>query len=169
MNWHDKTEVKKGDIGEEIVKNILEKKGYIVYKPITNGAHKIDYFVHSGSEKKIMCCEVKTKRRMARYARTGCDISSHEQYLEIYKKHNIDTFIFFVDDFEECIYGQWLSVLGEGIIINRYSKVIVWELSTMKKIIELTNDQVSEINKFTKEVYDYSNVVKYFEPKQQQQ
>ena len=166
MNWHDKTEVKKGDIGEEIVKNILEKKGYIVYKPITNGAHKIDYFAHSGREKRIMCCEVKTKRRMAMYARTGFNISSYEQYLEIYKKHNIDTFIFFVDDFEKCIYGQWLSVLGEGIIINGYSKVIVWELSTMKKIIDLTNEQVFDITKFTKEVYDYSKVVKYFEPKQ---
>ena len=103
------------------------------------------------------------------YARTGFNISSYEQYLEIYKKHNIDTFIFFVDDFEKCIYGQWLSVLGEGIIINGYSKVIVWELSTMKKIIDLTNEQVFDITKFTKEVYDYSKVVKYFEPKQQQQ
>ena len=34
-DWNDKTEVKKGDIGEAIVKNILEQKGYVIYKCVT--------------------------------------------------------------------------------------------------------------------------------------
>lgn len=161
-DWGNKIEVKKGAIGETLVKEYLEKKGFILYKPVTDGSHKIDFFAHSGKEKKIICCEVKTKRRRAKYTDTGFDVRSYEQYMEIYYKHNIDTFVFFVDDFEECVYGQWLSLLGDGKIINGKSNVIVWELSKMKRIKNLEKNVVLELKRYTKENYDYRNVKKYF-------
>ena len=43
---------------------------WVVYKPVTEGSHKIDYFAHSGIDKKVISCEVKTKktpRKIFRY------------------------------------------------------------------------------------------------------
>ena len=47
LNWQDKTEVKKGNIGELLVKEFLEKNGFTLYSPVTEGSHKVDYFAHS--------------------------------------------------------------------------------------------------------------------------
>ena len=34
MRWQDKKETKKGNIGEEIIKNMLREQGYVLYEPI---------------------------------------------------------------------------------------------------------------------------------------
>jgi len=163
MDWQDKKEVKKGNIGEDIVLNLLKQRGYIVYSPKTEGSHKIDYFAHNGKEKNVICCEVKTKKRMAKYPETGFNVSAYEHYNEMLIKHNIRTFVFFVDDFEECIYGNWLDELGEGTKRGGgRDSVIVFQLNKMKKITQLSNEVVAEISKHTTEKYDYSNVKKYF-------
>jgi Holliday junction resolvase-like predicted endonuclease len=163
MGWQDKKQVKKGNIGEDIVLELLEKRGYIVYSPKTDGSHKIDYFAHNGSSKNVICCEVKTKRRMARYDQTGFNVSAYEHYNEMLIKHNIRTFVFFVDDFEGCIYGNWLDELGDGNIKGSgRDRVIVFNLSNMKMICELNEDVVNQISKFTTEKYDYKNTKKYF-------
>lgn len=162
MDWHEKKEVKKGDIGEEIVKEFLEKNDFILYRPVTNGAHKIDYFAHSGKGKRVICCEVKAKRRMARFPLTGFNVSNYTHYKEMYEKHKIDTFVFFVDDFEGWVYGQWLNILGEGKIIKGRQDVIVWPLSSMKKIKQIDADILKDLSKYTTEKYDYSNTPKFF-------
>jgi hypothetical protein len=163
MNWQDKKQVKKGNIGEDVVLNLLERKGYIVYTPITDGSHKIDYFAHNGKEKNVICCEVKTKRRMALYPETGFNLSAYDHYNDMLIKHNIKTFVFFVDDFEKCIYGNWLHELGDGK--KRGSgrdSVIVFSLEKMIKITDLQDDVINEISKYTTEKYDYSKTKKYF-------
>lgn len=164
-NWHDKNEVKKGDIGESIIKDFLEAHNYILYRPITNGAHKIDFFAHSSIEKKVICAEVKSKRRMATKAKTGVNVSALQHYSELYEKHNIPTYIFFIDDFERCVYGNWLHMLGAGEITgrNNYQAVTVWELSAMKFIRWLSEVEITELSKHTSENYDYSRVIKYWE------
>lgn len=163
LNWQDKTEVKKGNIGELLVKEFLEKNGFTLYSPVTEGSHKVDYFAHSEKEKNVICAEVKTKRRMAFHERTGFNYSNYLHYKELYEKHKIPTYIFFVDDFEKCIYGQWLHKLGEGVVMGTgWNEVIVWDLNLMDKKRELTESEVLEISKYTKENYDYSGVIKYF-------
>jgi hypothetical protein len=162
MNWQDKKEVKKGNIGEDIISDFLEGHNFILYKPITDGAHKIDYFAHSGRDKKVICCEVKTKRRMAKMAFTGFNVSCYKHYMEIYEKHNIETFVFFVDDFEACVYGQWLNKLADGKVIEGRNSVIVWPLSSMKKIRDIDDETLTELRQYTTENYNYSNVKKYF-------
>lgn len=159
MNWEDKTEVKAGNIGERLVQMCLTQMGFIVYKPVTEGSHKIDYFAHSGIDKKVISCEVKTKRRRAKYSDTGINISHYEQYNDIKEKHNINTFLFFVDIHEGWIYGQWLHKLVNG---EKRDGIIYWGLEQMKKVRELSEYEINAIATYSTEKYDYSNVPKYF-------
>jgi len=166
IDWEDKPEVKKGAIGERIVNEILSNFGYIVYRPISDGAHKIDFFAHKESaEKKIICIEAKAKKRMAKYYETGFNYNAYLHYKEIQEKHHIDTFVYFIDDFEECIYGQWLNNLGEGRTIpGKTGIVIVWDLCKMQLFRKLTNEELIELSQYTKNgSYDYSTVEKYFD------
>ena len=163
--WIDKPEVKKGAIGERIVNEILSKKGYIVYRPISDGAHKIDFFAHKeNTEKKIICVEAKAKKRMAIYCETGFNYNAYLHYKEIQEKHNIDTYVYFIDDFEGCIYGNWLNDLGEGRKINGSTGgVIVWDLSKMIPFRKLKDDELLELTQFTSKNYDYSKTEIYFD------
>lgn len=158
-DWENRKEVKKGNIGEDIVMNYLHSNGFVLYKPITDGSHKIDYFCHSGKDKQVICAEAKTKRRMALRPATGFNIDSYNHYIEMKSKHNINTFIFFIDDFEKCVYGQWLHLLGDGIKIK---EVIVWPLEKMKWIRSLNNIELKIISENTTVRYNYSKTVKYF-------
>lgn len=161
MIWEDKPEVKKGAIGEAIVNEILTKKGYIVYRPITDGAHKIDFFAHQKDAlKQIICIEAKAKKRMAVYRETGFNYDAYIHYKEIQYKHSVDTYVYFIDDFEECIYGAWLNDLGEGTVRKN---VITWDLNKMELHRKLTQQELIEIRKYTKkENYDYSKTKRHF-------
>lgn len=164
--WEDKPEVKKGAIGERIVNEILTKKGYIVYRPITGGSHKIDFFAHSADrQKQIICIEAKAKKRMAVYCETGFNYNAYLHYKEIQGKNKIDTYVYFIDDFEECIYGAWLTDLGEGTRRgNNGDDVIVWNLSKMELYRKLTTLELEELKLITKpNKYNYNNVEKYFD------
>jgi hypothetical protein len=158
-DWQEKKEVKKGNIGEKIVQDFLEQNNFILYKPVTNGAHKIDYFAHSGQNKSVICCEVKTKARMAWKCKTGFNISCYNHYNELKIKHNINTFIFFVDDFEKCVYGQWLHLLNNPEYIK---DSIVWPLNQMKLIRKLNEYEINEILIYSQRKYDYSNVIPFY-------
>ena len=79
MNWSDKTQVKKGDIGERIVKDLLEKKGYSVYKAITEKAHAFDFLAIKG-KKQLLFVEVKTKAKTNKWPATGLDIRHWNEY-----------------------------------------------------------------------------------------
>lgn len=163
-NWQEKPEVKKGNIGERIVNELLSKDNYIIYRPITNGSHKIDFFAHKqDSDKNIICVEAKSKKRMACYIETGFNYSNYLHYIEIQEKYGIDTYVYFIDDFEECIYGSWLKDLGEG---NKMGEVITWPLQKMQFHRWLNENELIELKEYTKENYDYSKVKKYFKDKQ---
>ena len=77
MSWQDKEQVKKGDIGELIVREYLEKKGYIVYEPKTNGSHPFDKIAIK-SKNDMIIVEVKTKARMNKFNATGFDLKSYK-------------------------------------------------------------------------------------------
>ena len=40
--WEQKTSVKKGNVGERIVREYLEAKGLVCYQPVTERAHAFD-------------------------------------------------------------------------------------------------------------------------------
>ena len=88
MSWEDKEQVKKGNIGELIVREYLEKKGYIVYEPKTNGSHPFDKIAIKGKNNMVIV-EVKTKARMNKFYATGFNLRSYKYYKSIRDKYNI--------------------------------------------------------------------------------
>lgn len=159
--WQNKTEVKKGNIGEEIILEYLESKDFIVYKSITDGAHLIDYFGLYGN-KDVYSFEVKTKRRRAFFPDTGFEYRHWQEYLKLNDKYNINIFFFFVDDFEKCIYGNWLSELKNEVKIIANGEQVVFPLKNMKKIANLSKEDIIKLRSYTTENYSYENIEKYF-------
>jgi len=167
QDWNDRTEVKKGNIGESIVTTYLENKGYVVYEPVTDKAHHFDKVI-SKDKKFLAIAEVKTYEMLKFKDETGINLKNYKEYLDI---KNLDVFIFFVDSttnrekesFEELhssIYGNKLIILSEKTLIKgkEYPYVMrtpnglkmMFHLSKMKKIGELTKDQCLDIKKYSK-------------------
>ena len=120
MNWQYKTEVKRGNLGEEIVDNLLHSKGYVIYKPITEAAHAFDRLAIKDKEKACIA-KVKTKPRRFAYPDTGIDVRHYMEYKRVWRKHRIPVFIFFVDDNEGTVRCLNLSEFFE---VNEPKKYI---------------------------------------------
>lgn len=134
--------VKKGNLGEKIIKKYLERKGCIVYKPITDKPHYFDYLA-TKDNKKLYIVEVKTKPRRKYYEDTGINIEHYDIYKNVAKKYNLKLFIFFVDEIEGAIYGNELNALCKEVEDKRYPMkqkgIIYFHLDNMielAKIIE---------------------------------
>ena len=168
-NWDDKLEVKKGNIGEQIVRKYLEKRGFVIYKPVTKMAHAFDMLAIKNKEK-LLISEIKTKARLNKYPATGFDYKHYLEYKKISEKHNADVFVFFVDEMLEKVYGNYLKYLEEKTIINNnnypftmnfgYNKqVIIFPLDNMIDIKLLTEEQVKTIKKYQTRNYEYKKLV----------
>jgi len=159
-SWQSKTTVKKGNIGEKIVRGYLENKGYVIYKPITSGGHPFDNLCASRDKKKIFIVEVKTKEARKYYPDTGIDIKSYNEYKYIQDKYNLKVFLFFVDATNRKIYGNIMEYLeiettvGKHIYPLRQNGIIYFPLSSMKSISELTENEAEIIRKYNTKKYD---------------
>lgn len=110
MEWCDKFQVKKGDFAEVIVHKYLENKGYVVYKPSTEGSHAFDRLAIKNKEK-VIIAEIKAKAKLNKYDETGFELRHYNDYKKISERHNLPVFIFFVDEMLKEIYGNFLHVL----------------------------------------------------------
>lgn len=110
--WHQLTEVKKGDYGEELVRKALEDCGFVVYQAITEKAHLIDFIVER-HKNLIFAVDVKTKEMMKKYAETGFNYSHFKEYQAFSERSRLPVLIAFVDKSKKKIYGNFLSVLEE--------------------------------------------------------
>lgn len=166
-NWQDKKQVKKGNLGERIVKEYLENKGWIVYGIETSGRHAFDKLCVK-DKKSIIIAEIKTKARMNNYPATGFNEGDYLVYQNIYKKYRIEIFIFFVDEGLKQIYGNKLSILEQKYYdesgkvypfkMRMYDGkfVILFPLQKMKIIKNLNNDEVKELKSLSQRNYDYN-------------
>lgn len=164
MRWEERAKTKKGNLGEAIIKEILEERGYVVYKCITFGSHAFDFLaVRNKREFKII--EVKSKARLNKYYATGIDEKYFYEYKAIFENQKIDVIIFFVDDHpnEERIYCQNLSKLMEDKIIDNIiypnSQIIkgsvVFSLTDMIHVRKLSPKQVHELREYSKGMRHY--------------
>ena len=157
-NWTDKREVKKGQIGERIIKSFLESKGYIIYTPNTDGAHAFDFLAIKNKEKALIAeCKTYPKRKF--YNDTGVDIKHYYEYKVVSENHNMPVFLFFIDDVKNEIYGNWLSELEkecyDGKIkypLKENGKTgtkIYFSLNSMRHISFLRESEIKEIKQFS--------------------
>lgn len=102
--------LKKGRVGEEYVRGLLEKKGYIVYTPKTEGAHAFDFLAIKEKEKCI-ALDVKSKARRNKYKDTGVNLKHYRIYEAFMKRHNMPFWLIFVDEMEKKIYGNTIEAL----------------------------------------------------------
>ena len=155
--WHDLSTVKKGDIGEKIVCDYLEGKGYVIYQAKTDKPHIIDYFAHSENLKKKFWIEVKTKPRRISYPDTGFDFRHYERYRTLDEDPSCRVFVFFVDETLGEVYGNYLSILDEKRVCNnktypfnqetQYGRNIrYFPLEAMQRgIIKLSDEQINKL------------------------
>ena len=156
MNWEDKPQVKKGNIGENIIINFLEEKGFIIYKPITKAAHWID-IIATKSKEEIYAIDVKTKGRFNKWNAQGIDVKHYKDYKRFQKKCNINVYLFFVDDKNGEIHCADLNKLSEGFCPNN-EKIIAWNLDEMKKVHTLTKNQIKQLTKHDTRNYEYKPI-----------
>jgi len=162
MDWKDKIQVKKGNFGEKIINDYLEKKGFIVYVPITEKAHAFDRL--AVKDKKIfIIAEIKTKAKLNYYNATGFDIKHYKEYKLLSVKYNIPVFVFFIDEMIGKIYGNWLNELEKQIEddlnypdFTKIKGVVLFSLSTMKTIAELTQEQIEKLKEYSSRNYNYN-------------
>lgn len=168
--WNEKTQVKKGDIGEAIVRGLLEKYGWIVLKPVTNAAHYFDMLsIKPKSEEfKAFIVEVKTKAKRNLRNDTGIDVKHYESYQKVAREMNISLFLCFVDEMLCKVYGASLDKLSKqyvdkgGYIYplieeNKFGKIIYFSLDVMQDIYDLSNVEVESIKNFNRRNYDYKD------------
>ena len=149
MRSFDKA-LRKGEIGEQIVKPYLEAKGYVVYRPATEGAHAFDALAIRSKEHCI-AYDVKAKAMMNKYPATGVNLSHFMCYWKFSQKHHMPFWLFFVDEMLGQIYGNNLDELEKHrhvdgvdypfVLNTRKDDIRLWPLEAMLKVTDLTDEQ----------------------------
>jgi hypothetical protein len=164
QEWKDRDQVKKGCVGEQIIINLLEGKGYVVYTPITKKAHAFDMLAVK-NKKVFRIAEVKSYPRMLYFEATGINENHYKEYLYIMESTGIPILIFFIDEYDKCIYLANLDKLKEEKVIfdNTRNKDItfpflldskngqkrLFHLSQLLKLKELNEEEIIELKKYT--------------------
>ena len=155
--WQNKASVRKGNFAENIVRAYLQDCGYIVYEPVTDGAHGFDKLAVK-DKRHFIIAECKAKAKRTKYDDTGIDIRHHEEYKRAMRKHHIPVFIFFVDEWLAEIYGNFLSELEEDDppYPMKQNGIIYFPMRAMKRnIAKLTPEQVEFLKQNSRRNYEY--------------
>lgn len=156
----------KGAVGESIVREWLEAKGFVVYQPITDGAHAFDMMAIQNKTLAI-ALDVKTKPAMNKWPATGVDAKALKVYQQFMGRHKMPFFVAFVDEQKRSVYGNWISVLEQPRTVgnnhypfsftNKFGKQIrLWPLEAMKEIAKLTEAQAQQLKQLSQRNYDYA-------------
>jgi len=156
--------VQKGNLGERIVQVALEKKGYIVYRAITQKAHGFD-FLAVKDKKVFIVAEVKSKARMNKFKATGIDVRHLDDYLYVMEAQSMDVVLFFVNEHppENRVYCQKLKTLmtpcvEDGIEYPNFGiakGIVLFPLSKMVEVQKLNEEEASELARLSSRNYNY--------------
>ena len=144
----------KGEIGEEIIREYLEEKGWIVYCPFTkNKAHYFDQLATKNKEQ-VIALDVKTKARLNKWPAQGINIKHYKEYKNFIKKINVPFYIIFIDDKNGDVYACELKNLKNGFHPTPY--IIAWDLSQMKFLFNIGEEKIKLLSKYDQRNYDYN-------------
>jgi hypothetical protein len=145
--------LKKGELGESIIRNMLEASGWIVYMPFTkNKPHYFDILATYNKEK-VIAIDVKTKARLNKWNAQGINKNHYEQYMAFVNKNNVPFYICFIDDKSGEIHAAELSKLANPIFPN--ANIIAWGLDQMKVIGNIGQEMVNELSAYDQRNYEY--------------
>jgi hypothetical protein len=167
-NFTETKNFKKGEFAEKIVTKFLEEKGYVVYKPETEGAHAFDRLAIKDKQQ-VIIAEVKAKAKRKHYDDTGFNITHYNEYIFLQAKHNIPAFVFFVDEELGEIYGNFIKALNKPVLIeypnkkrkqiqypSRESGIIFFPLVNMKReIYKLSQEEIKTLQENTTKQESY--------------
>lgn len=165
-DWNSKKEVKKGNVGEKVIKIFLERKGFIIYKPETEGKHAFDMLAVK-DKKQIIIAEVKSYPRRNYYADTGLNLNHYREYKNIIDTYHFPIFLFFIDEMKGEIYGNWLTRLEEPYKAGKLTYPLIQSGTTGKRIYfplchmisigKLSDEEVKALKEYSTRKYEYLN------------
>jgi hypothetical protein len=156
---------RKGGVGESVVRGVLEAKGWVVYQPVTEGAHQFDMLCIK-DKRSAAAFDIKAKARMNKFPCTGVDQRHFEEYKSFAEKHNMPFWLVFVDESMRSIYGNTIAELetprSEGGIDYPWAMktkggkfLRLWPLSAMKVIADLSVADADALKALSQRSYDY--------------
>ena len=161
LTWRNKPSVAKGNLAEAIVKEFLQNKGFIVYEPVTDGAHGFDMLAVK-DKKQFIIAECKAKAKRTKYDDTGFNIRHYFEYKFVQEKHGIPVFVFFIDEHLMEIYGNFLAklekeTLHEGEQYPKWHNGIVYfpMCNMLRDIARLTEKDSDALKSYSRRNYEY--------------
>jgi Holliday junction resolvase len=146
--------LQKGDLGEKIITEYLEKKGWIVYRPFTkNKAHYFDMLCTLNKEK-VIAIDVKTKARLNKWNAQGINIKTYNEYINFVKTTSVNFYLIFVDDKTGEVHLADLMKLKDPIYPNE--KIIAWAVKDMKYLFTISENQIKELTKLDQRNYIFN-------------
>lgn len=144
----------KGSIGEKIVEEYFEERGWIIYRPKQIGiAHYFDMLLTKNKEI-IIAVDVKTKARLNKWNAQGIDKRNYDEYMAFTQKTKIPFYIIFIDDKCGDIHAAELSKLKDPIAVN--PKIIAWSLDQMFCIDRINTATIEEMSQYDQRSYAYA-------------
>ncbi len=161
--------LEKGGYAENIIRGLLEKKGFIVYCPMTDGSHAFDILAIQNKER-VIALDVKAKARRTYWPDTGVNQRHFETYVAFSQRHSIDFWIIFVDEYKKEIYGNTLEKLETPRKVgNREyprieptrsgTKIRYWPLEAMIGMGRLPSDAAEILGQSSQRNYEYPKEV----------
>lgn len=151
----------KGEFGERIVRRWLEQRGFVVYKPETEGAHAFDALAIKNKQRCI-ALDVKAKARRNLYKDTGISERHYQTYAQFSQRHKMPFWVVFVDEMQGTIYGNTLGALNEPKNVDgvdypmRLGETRFWPLENMIQIHELTYEEQEKLARLSQRNYAYA-------------
>ncbi len=155
MSWYNKESVRKGQVGERIVKDILIKEFQMIYEPAKPGPHDFDFYVSKNGTMHVV--EAKTKEKMVHYDCVGFDQRHLERYRAHESRYNMPVFIYFVDASLREVYGNWLDALERPfhdknkqfpwVLNNRGGPIINFHMNNMRRNLGVVSEEDAKLIK----------------------
>jgi len=148
-----KKALKKGELGELLVREYFESKGWIVYCPFTkNKAHYFDMLC-TKNKKSVIALDVKTKARLNKWEAQGINIKSYGEYMGFVERIKIPFYLVFVDDKLGDVYAQNILKLTNRFKPNK--DIIAWYLKDMEFLFNIGEENIEKISKLDQRSYKF--------------
>lgn len=143
--FEDTPQYKKGKLGEQLVREMIIKNGWVVYTPSEGQAHAFDILA-TKNKTRIIAIDVKTKARLNKWEAQGINRRTYIEYCYFSEKHNIPFYLVFVDDKNGEIHAVNIAKLHNPIQVNAY--IIAWPLSQMQLIGKIDSMKIQQLSEF---------------------